>query len=69
MKFYIRKWSEHTVVLMNDTGNVLSYFKSIHEALEACSQWYDSNTIESREDVVVHQLQEQGEYSLNEVLY
>jgi len=68
MKFYIRKWSEHTVVLMNDTGNVLSYFVSIHEALEACSQWYDSNALESREDVVVHQSQEQSGFALREVL-
>jgi len=68
MKFYIRKWSEHTVVLMNDTGNVLSYFGSIHEALEACSQWYDSNALESREDVVVHQSQEQSGFALREVL-
>ncbi len=54
MKFHIRKWSEHTVVLMNDSGNVLSYFRSINEALDACSQWYDSNASELKQNVVVH---------------
>jgi len=57
MKFHIRKWSENTVVLMNDSGNVLAYFRSINEALDACSLWYESNTRESKQDVAVYQQQ------------
>ncbi len=51
MKFCIRVWSENTVVLMTESGHVLSYFKSVSEALDACSQWYDCNTSELKHDV------------------
>jgi len=53
MKFCIREWSENTVVLMTETGHVLSYFRSVNEALDACSQWYNSNTGELKHNVVV----------------
>jgi len=53
MKFCIREWSEDTVVLMTDEGHVLSYFRSISEALDACSQWYSSNTGELKYSVVI----------------
>jgi len=53
MKFCIREWSENTVVLMTETGHVLSYFRSVNEALDACSQWYNSNAGELKHNVVV----------------
>lgn len=53
MKFCIREWSENTVVLMTESGHVLSYFVSVSEALEACSQWYDSNASELKLNVCV----------------
>lgn len=53
MKFYIREWSEHTIVLMTENGHVLAYFKSIAEALEACSEWYDRNDKENRYEVKI----------------
>ncbi len=53
MKFCIREWSENTVVLMTEAGHVLSYFRSINEALDACSQWYNSNASELKYSVVV----------------
>jgi len=53
MKFYIREWSENTVVLMTEAGHVLSYFGSVNEALDACSQWYNSNASELKHNVFV----------------
>jgi len=53
MKFCIKVWSENTVVLMTEAGHVLSYFRSINEALDACSQWYTSNGGELKYSVVV----------------
>jgi len=53
MKFWIREWSENTVVLMTEAGHVLSYFRSINEALDACSQWYNSNAGELKYSVAV----------------
>jgi hypothetical protein len=53
MKFCIREWSENTVVLMTDSGHVLSYFNSINEALDACSQWYSNNVSELKYSVTV----------------
>jgi len=53
MKFCIREWSENTVVLMTEAGHVLSYFRSINEALDACSQWYNSNAGELKYSVAV----------------
>jgi len=58
MKFCIREWSENTVVLMTEAGHVLSYFRSINEALDACSQWYDSNASELKYSVVVQHKEE-----------
>lgn len=51
MKFFIREWSEHTIVLMTEGGHVLAYFESIADALEACSEWYNCNENESRYEV------------------
>lgn len=53
MKFCIREWSENTVVLMTEAGHVLSYFRSVGEALDACSLWYNSNADELKYNVVV----------------
>jgi len=53
MKFCIKEWSENTVVLMTEAGHVLSYFRSINEALDACSQWYSSNGGELKYSVAV----------------
>lgn len=58
MKFCIREWSENTVVLMTEAGHVLSYFRSINEALDACSQWYNSNASELKYSVVVQHKEE-----------
>ncbi|MCW9047861.1 MAG: hypothetical protein OQK46_07255 [Gammaproteobacteria bacterium] len=53
MKFCIREWSENTAVLMTEAGHVLSYFGSVNEALDACSQWYNINTSELKHNVCV----------------
>ncbi|RDH82816.1 MAG: hypothetical protein DIZ80_11125 [endosymbiont of Galathealinum brachiosum] len=53
MKFCIRVWSENTVVLMTEAGHVLSYFNSVKEALDACSQWYDCNASELKHNVAI----------------
>lgn len=53
MKFYIREWSDNTIVLMTETGHVLSYFSSINEALHACSEWYGMNLGEKKYEVTV----------------
>lgn len=58
MKFCIREWSENTVVLMTESGHVLSYFNSINEALDACSQWYSSNMSELKYSVAVQYREE-----------
>ena len=66
MKFYIREWSDKTIVLMTESGNVLSYFTSVGEALNACEEWYCSNTGEMQHEVQVqykHQRQYQGNRS------
>jgi len=53
MRFYIREWSDNTIVLMTETGHVLSYFSTINEALHACSEWYDVNVSEKKYEVTV----------------
>lgn len=53
MKFCVCEWSEATVVLMTESGHVLSYFNSIGDALEACSEWYKSNQGERKYTVDV----------------
>ncbi|MCW8936131.1 MAG: hypothetical protein OQK98_15570 [Gammaproteobacteria bacterium] len=53
MKFCIREWSENTAVLMTEAGFVLSYFGSVNEALDACSQWYACNASELKHNVCV----------------
>ena len=53
MKFYIREWSDSTIVLMTESGHVLSYFSSIKDALNACSEWYDVNVSEKKYEVTV----------------
>jgi len=64
MKFCIREWSESTVVLMTEAGHVLSYFGSVNEALDACSQWYYSNDSELKHDVVVNYKHKEATYDL-----
>jgi len=53
MRFYIREWSDNTIVLMTETGHVLSYFSTVNEALLACSEWYDVNVSEKKYEVTV----------------
>ena len=53
MKFYIREWSDNTIVLMTEAGHVLSYFSTINDALHACSEWYDVNLSEKKYEVTV----------------
>jgi len=53
MRFYIREWSDDTIVLMTETGHVLSYFSTINDALHACSEWYDVNLSEKKYEVTV----------------
>lgn len=53
MKFCLREWSGNTIVLMTEAGHVLSYFRSINEALDACAQWYSSNGGELKYSVTV----------------
>lgn len=59
MKFYIREWSEGTIVLMTDAGHVLSYFSTVRDALHACSEWYGANGKEKKYEVTV-QYKNQG---------
>ena len=63
MKFYIREWSKGTIVLMTEAGHVLSYFSSISEALDACSEWYSSNSNEEKYEVTVQYRQQDQEYA------
>ena len=53
MKFYIREWNDNTIVLMTEAGHVLSYFSSIKDALQVCSEWYEVNVTEKRYEVTV----------------
>lgn len=59
MKFFIREWSEDTVVLMTEAGHMLSYFGSVQEALHACSEWYSINLDEKKYEVTVQYRQPQ----------
>ncbi|VAW63291.1 hypothetical protein MNBD_GAMMA09-520 [hydrothermal vent metagenome] len=54
MKFFIRVWSENTIVLMTESGHVLSYFTTVKDALSACEEWYSCNAQERRHEVQVH---------------
>ena len=63
MKFYIREWSESTVVLMTESGHVLSYFTSISEALNVCDDWYRSNDNEQKYEVMVQYKQADSSYA------
>jgi len=54
MKFFIREWSENTIVLMTETGNVLSYFTTVKDALNACEELYSSDSQEGKPEVNVH---------------
>lgn len=63
MKFFIREWSEKTIVLMTESGHVLSYFGSIAEALDACGDWYNSNINEKRYEVLIQYKQDDVNYS------
>ncbi len=64
MKFCVKEWSENTVVLMTEAGHVLSYFRSINEALDACSQWYNSNGSELKYSVAVQYKNQKSPRSL-----
>lgn len=61
MKFCICEWSKGTVVLMTGSGHVLSYFISVNEALEACSEWYESNKSEMKYSVSIRYKQDKEE--------
>ena len=63
MRFYIREWSENTIVLMTETGHVLSYFTSIAEALSVCDEWYRSNVKETKFEVMVQYKQADCSYA------
>jgi len=64
MKFCIREWSENTIVLMTETGHVLSYFGSVSDALDACSQWYNNNSGELKHNVIVNYKNKEAAYDL-----
>ena len=63
MKFYIREWSEKTIVLMTENGHVLSYFSSISDALNACADWYNTNKTEQKYEVFVQYKHANADYS------
>ncbi len=63
MKFYIREWSDTTIVLMNDSGHVLAYFASVSEALEACGEWYNCYQEEQRFQVQIQYRKDKYAYS------
>lgn len=54
MKFFIREWSENTIVLMTETGNVLSYFTSVKDALNACEELYSRDLQEGKPEINIH---------------
>lgn len=62
MRFFIREWSEQTIVLMTDSGHVLSYFASVSEALDVCSEWYNSNNNEQKLEVMVQYKRDNAAY-------
>ncbi|VAW66068.1 hypothetical protein MNBD_GAMMA10-1218 [hydrothermal vent metagenome] len=53
MKFFIREWSENTIVLMTESGNVLSYFSNVEEALNACEKLYCGDLQEDKPEISV----------------
>jgi len=63
MKFYIREWNDSTIVLMTEAGHVLSYFNSIKDALNACSEWYDINISEKKYEVTIQYRKSSQNYS------
>lgn len=63
MKFYIREWSENTIVLMTESGHVLSYFSSVSEALNVCDEWYNSNINEQKYEVMIQYKQVDSSYA------
>jgi len=63
MKFYIREWSEKTIVLMTENGHVLSYFSTISDALNACADWYNTNKTEQKYEVFVQYKQNNDDYA------
>ena len=62
MKFFVREWSEGTIVLMTEMGHVLAYFSSTIEALKACDEWYKYNSIEKKQEVTVQYLKSDMNY-------
>jgi|GEM_PF-1858912 len=62
MKFYIREWSDNTIVLMTESGHVLACFKSIKEALAACEEWYSYNSQEQKYEVQIQYRQSPSGY-------
>jgi len=62
MKFFVREWSEDTIVLMTEMGHVLAYFSSTIEALKAYDEWYSYNGIEKKQDVTVQYLNPDTNY-------
>ena len=63
MKFFIREWSDTTIVLMNESGHVLAYFSSVAEALEACSEWYNCHRSEQKFQVQVQYRHSKSDYA------
>lgn len=62
MKFFVREWSEDTIVLMTEMGHVLAYFSSTIEALKACDEWYKFNGDEQKQEVIVQYLKSDLNY-------
>ena len=62
MNFFVREWSEDTVVLMTEMGHVLAYFSSTIEALKACDEWYKFNDTEKKQEVTVEYLKSDMNY-------
>jgi len=56
MKFFIRQWSEDTIVLMTEMGHVLAYFSSVTEAINVCNDWYKHNAEERQQSITVQYL-------------
>jgi len=53
MQFYIKEWSDCTVSLMTGTGQVLAYFPSVTEALDAIKGWYQFNDMQPQAEVMM----------------
>lgn len=54
MKFYIKQWSDQTVSLMTELGDVLAYFSSVQDAMQVCTAWNLFNEKDACHEILLH---------------